>query len=315
MKVLLTGGAGFIGRWTLKKLISQGHKVEVYDDLSNSSLENIAEFKNDPGLVKTHVGDIKDAALLKKIFDEGRFDSVLHLAASIIVQESIDNPKKVFENDVVGTFNVIEEARRHGCSFLFMSTCMVYSRAGMGSSISETHPVFPASPYAACKLAGENLAISYHQAYGMKTLVVRPFNTYGPYQKSNMEGGVVPIFVKLAAEGKPLKIYGDGTQTRDLLYVEDCADFLGLAFEKCHAGELNGVIVNAGTGSDITINDLAAMISAGRSEIVHVEHIHPQAEIPKLLCDSAMARKVLGWKPRVGLAEGVEIMRKFFAKK
>jgi len=313
MKILLTGGTGFIGRWTLKELIGRGHAVEIFDDLSNSSLDNIAEFRGNPALVKVHVGDIKDAGLLKKVFAEGAFDSVLHLAASIIVQESIDNPKKVFDNDVIGSFNVIEEARKHGCSFLFMSTCMVYSRAGMDSKISEKHPVFPASPYAACKLAGENLTISYHQAYGMKTLVVRPFNTYGPYQKSNMEGGVVPIFVKLAMDGKPLKIYGDGTQTRDLLYVEDCSRFLALALEKCHAGQLNGTIMNAGTGTDISVNDLAKMVSGGRSEIVHVPHIHPQAEIPKLLCDSAMAERILGWKPEVSLAEGVEIMRKHFS--
>jgi len=313
MNVLLTGGAGFIGRWTVKELIGNGHQVTVLDDLSNSSLDNIKEFEGRPGFKKAHVGTILDTALLQRIFSEEKFDHVMHLAASINVQESIDNPKKIFDNDVLGTFNVLEYARANGCSFLFMSTCMVYSSCSLPQGISETHPAYPASPYAAAKLAGENYTLSYFKAYGMRTLVVRPFNTYGPYQKSNMEGGVVPIFVSRAIRGEELRIYGDGTQTRDLLYVEDCARFLRLAAEKCHAGEVNGIILNAGTGSDVAINDLASIVSDGKVGIVHVPHIHPQSEIPKLLCDSRLASEILKWSPGFDLGSGIEIMKKFLS--
>ncbi|HNY13008.1 MAG TPA: NAD-dependent epimerase/dehydratase family protein [Candidatus Wallbacteria bacterium] len=313
MNVLLTGGAGFIGRWALKELIENGHQVTVLDDLSNSSLENIKEFEGRKGFKKAYVGTILDNGLLQKIFAEGKFDHVMHLAASINVQESIDNPKKIFDNDVCGTFNVLESARENGCSFLFMSTCMVYSSCSLPEGISETHPAHPASPYAAAKLAGENYTLSYFKAYGMKTLVVRPFNTYGPYQKSNMEGGVVPIFVSRAIRGEELRIYGDGTQTRDLLYVEDCARFLRLAAEKCHAGEVNGVLLNAGTGSDVTINALADLISGGKVKINHVAHIHPQSEIPKLLCDSRLASRILKWSPKFDLESGIAIMKKFLS--
>ena len=201
----------------------------------------------------------------------GRVDAVAHLAASISVQESIDDPATTFENDVVGTFNVLEAARTTGARVLFMSTCMVYDRADR-DGIDEDHPTKPASPYAASKLAGEALTLSYHHAYGLPTTVVRPFNTYGPFQRSVGEGGVVAIFTRRSILGEELRIFGDGTQTRDLLYVEDCARFVVAALASDAA---LGRVLNAGTGADVSINELAALIEPDASRIVHVPHIHP----------------------------------------
>ncbi|MFC0561922.1 dTDP-glucose 4,6-dehydratase [Halalkalibacter alkalisediminis] len=302
MKVLVTGGAGFIGRWVVKQLLSDGHYVWVLDDLSNGRLENIDEFITHKSFMKFVKGDIKDTVELDRLFSNG-FDLCYHLGASINVQDSIDNSKETFDNDTVGTFNVLEQCRKHNVKLVFMSTCMVYDRATNSSGIKETDLVKPASPYAGSKIAAENMVLSYYYAYALPTVVIRPFNTYGPFQKTGGEGGVVAIFIKNKLNSKPLQIYGDGTQTRDLLYVEDCARFV---VETGYSNKVNGEIVNAGLGRDISINDLAKLIVKDDSRIQHVKHIHPQSEIQKLLCNYEKAKHLLGWEPKVSLEEGIK---------
>jgi nucleoside-diphosphate-sugar epimerase len=305
MRYLVTGGAGFIGRWVTARLVDEGHAITVLDDLSNGSRDNI------DGLNCEFVhGDIRDEALLDKIFAQ-RFDHVLHLAATIIVQDSIDNPARTFDVDIRGTFNLLERCRPSKTPFLFVSTCMVYDTAD-GAGIDESHPVKPASPYAAAKLAGEHLALSYHHAYGLPVAVVRPFNTYGPYQKSNGEGGVVSIFVSKFLGGAPLQIYGDGTQTRDLMYVEDCADFIIAA---ARSSKAVGRVINAGTGRDVSINELALKICPDKLRCRHVAHIHPQSEIPRLRCNPRRAKELLGWEPRTTLEDGLRRTRDWMVEK
>ena len=306
MNILVTGGSGFIGRWVVKRLLDDDYHIWVMDDLSNGRVENLDEFRSNQKLNVT-IGDIKDRALLSKLFNNN-FDICIHLAASIIVQDSIDNPRKTIENDVIGTFNVLEESRKHNTKFVFMSTCMVYNTVSAGGAISETHPTIPASPYAGAKLAGENLVQSYYHAYGLPTVILRPFNTYGPFQKSTGEGGVVSIFIQKELNKEVLNIYGDGTQTRDLMYVEDCAEFVVMA---AYSEKVSGQVLNAGTGADIAINDLASMICKDPERIRHVKHIHPQSEISKLLCDYSKARKMLGWEPRTDLRKGIESVKRW----
>jgi nucleoside-diphosphate-sugar epimerase len=301
VKVLVTGGAGFIGRWLVKKLLEDRHQVWVLDDLSNGREENIREFTGHPLIVDFIRGDIRNVEILDALFQNG-IDICYHLAASINVQDSIDNPGTTFDNDVVGTFNVLEQCRRHNTRMVFMSTCMVYDRASGDRGIDELHPVKPASPYAGSKIAGENLVLSYWYAYNLPVVVVRPFNTYGPFQKTGGEGGVVAIFAKKSIRGEVLNIYGDGTQTRDLLYVEDCARFVA---EVGYSEVTGGEIVNAGLGRDISINELAIMIAGGKDKIAHIPHIHPQSEIMKLLSNYDKATRLTGWRPRVTLEEGI----------
>ena len=308
MRVVVTGGAGFIGRWVVKELLDRGHTVLPVDNLVQGSTDNLAELEGRPNLEPLLVADIRDPNGPRHWLAGA--DAVAHLAASISVQDSIDDPTTTFDNDVVGTFNVLEAARKHGARVLFMSTCMVYNLATAPEGISETHPTVPASPYAASKLAGEALTLSYHHAYGLPTTVIRPFNTYGPFQRSVGEGGVVAIFTRRSLLGEELRIYGDGTQTRDLLYVEDCARFVCDALV---SDAVNGRVLNAGTGADVTVNDLAAAIEPDASSIVHVAHIHPQSEIAVLRCDSRLAREVLGWRAEVPLAEGLARMRAWMA--
>jgi len=297
----VTGGAGFIGRWVVKKLLDDGHKVWILDNLSNGSKRNIEEFINNSNLIEFTEGDIKDIATLERLF-LNKFDLCYHLAASINVQDSIDDPVTTFQNDTVGTFYVLEQCRKHNVKMVFMSTCMVYDRAKDNEGIDESHPVKPASPYAGSKIAGENMVLSYWYAYKLPTVVIRPFNTYGPMQRTDGEGVVVAIFIKRSLEGLPLNIYGDGKQTRDLLYVEDCAEFV---VQAGYSDRVNGEIVNAGLGRDISINDLALLISGDASKIKHVPHIHPQSEIPKLLCNAQKAKNLLGWYPKTSLEEGI----------
>ncbi|MCT2536292.1 GDP-mannose 4,6-dehydratase [Aquibacillus koreensis] len=303
MNILVTGGAGFIGRWVVERILKDGHKVWVLDDLSNGREENLDELlsdKNFKGLIK---GDIKDNKLLKDLF-VNKFDICYHLAASINVQDSIDTPRTTFNNDVIGTFNILEQCRKEKVKIVFMSTCMVYERAWSETGISESNRIKPASPYAGAKLAAENMVLSYYYAYDLPVTIVRPFNTYGPYQKTGGEGGVVAIFIKNKLENKNLKIYGDGTQTRDLLYVEDCAKFV---VDAGYSDKANGEVINAGLGKDISINSLAKLIVEDDSRITHVEHIHPQSEVPMLLCDSTKAYELLKWEAKYSLEEGIKM--------
>ncbi len=308
MKALVTGGAGFIGRWVVRELLERGVEVTVLDDLSSGRRENIEEFRNHSKFLNFHQGDIKDVELSRKLL--AGHEICFHLAASINVQDSIDDPKTTFENDICGTFHLLEAARQHRTRFVFVSTCMVYEKAASGA-IHEKSPTFPASPYAAAKLAGEQLTLSYAQAYGLPFTVLRPFNTYGPFQKSNGEGGVVAVFTQRALQGDRLRIYGDGTQTRDLLYVEDCARFIVEAgFSQKTAGE----VINASTGKDIAIKDLALKIAGKREYIEHVAHIHPQSEIARLVGDFGKAKKLLGWEPRISLEEGIARTRHWMSE-
>lgn len=299
MKTLVTGGAGFIGRGVVKRLLDEGHKVCVLDDLSNGKKENIKEFEDNPDF-NFLLGDIRIRDKLVAVFKD--VDICIHAAAAINVQESIENPQRYYDVNLNGTFNILEEARKRDVKVVLIGTCMVYDLT-FSKAINEEHPLNPKSPYAGSKLAAENLALSYFHAYGLPVLVTRPFNTYGPYQKSNMEGGVVSIFIRNFLEGKTLNVFGDGTQTRDLLYVEDCADFIIKASLNEKAV---GKVINAGSGRDIAIKDLALLICKNPKRIRYVEHHHPQSEIPKLLCDYTKARELLGWEPKTSLEEGIE---------
>jgi len=300
MSTLVTGGAGFIGRWVVKELLSKRHGVVALDNLSNSSIENIREFLKNPNFTFIK-GNILNQKKLGATFKRG-IDTCIHLAAQINVQESIDHPERAFKNNVIGTHNVLEECRKRDVKLVLVGTCMVYDVA-ISKPINEKHPLKPASPYASSKLAAEELAISYFHSYGLPVVVTRPFNTYGPFQKSNLEGGVVSIFIKRNLKRKPLLVFGDGKQTRDLLYVEDCADFIVRATNNKNAV---GEVINVGSGKDISINELAFMICRDKSKIKHVPHPHPQSEIRRLVCDYSKAKKVLSWKPKISLSEGIK---------
>ena len=173
LNILVTGGAGFIGRWVVKSLLEDKHDVWVLDNLSNGREENIKEFYGIPNFREFIQGDIKDISTLEKLFNN-KFDICYHLAASINVQDSIDDPRTTFENDTVGTFNILEQCKKQNTKVVFMSTCMVYDRAADEDGINENHSTKPASPYAGSKIAGENMVLSYWYAYKLPAVVIRP---------------------------------------------------------------------------------------------------------------------------------------------
>jgi len=299
---LVTGGAGFIGRAVVKELLKYNREVVIIDNLVNGKEENLYEFKDNPKLKEIVIEDILNKNIIEKLFSKYNFLTCFHLAAQINVQESLDNPFKAFENNVIGTFNILEAARKTNTKTILMGTCMVYDVADTNKAISEKHNVKPTSPYAGSKVAAEEIALSYYHAYDLPVVILRPFNTYGPFQKTNMEGGVVAIFVKQKLKNDILKVFGDGTQTRDLLFVDDCAEFI---FKASESPNCIGEIINAGSGEDISINDLAYLIVEDLNRIQHVEHHHPQSEIMKLVCDNSKAKKLLNWSPKTSLKEGI----------
>ena len=257
MVYLVTGGAGFIGRWVVKRLIEASKEVVVIDNLENSQKRNLEEFKDHPNLKEFLIEDIKNKEFINKLFSKYKFQTCIHLAAQINVQESLDNPKKAFDNNVVGTYNILEAAIPYNTKLILVGTCMVYDIADAEKPISENHPVRPVSPYAGSKIAAEELALSFYYGFGLPVVILRPFNTYGPFQKTNMEGGVIAIFIKKKLSNQNLLVFGDGTQTRDFLYVEDCSEFIVKASE-CE--NCIGKIINAGSGEEISVNDLAFLI-------------------------------------------------------
>jgi UDP-glucose 4-epimerase len=304
--VVVTGAAGFIGRWVVDELLERGYHVVGLDDLSNGQRRNVAAFEDEDAF-EFRVGDVRDADAVEALFDEDT-TACIHLAAEIDVHESLERPNDHFEANVVGTQHVLEACRATDTRLGLMGTCMVYDMADSEAGIDETHPVKPASPYAGTKLAAENIAESYYHGYDLPVTLLRPFNTYGPFQ----EVGVVPIFVERDLAGEPITIYGDGTQTRDLLYATDCARFV---VEATFSDAAVGEVLNAGTGTDVSINELAELVASEGTDIEHVEHHHPQSEIPKLLCDPSKAEAVLGWEPEYTLAEGIEELRTWLANR
>jgi nucleoside-diphosphate-sugar epimerase len=310
MRVLVTGGAGFIGSKVVECLLADDHDVVVLDNFSNGSRDNLAAVESHSGLRDVISGDVADEAAIAAAWQPG-VDVCLHLAAEGQVQKTLDEPQHALRDNIIGTYVPLMEARRHGTRFVFMSSCMVYGSADAGASLHEESETVPLSVYAATKLAGEQATLAFHHAYGLPVLVLRPFNTYGPFQKASQEGGVVSIFLQNSLEGHLHKVFGDGTQTRDLLYIDDCAEFVVRAALAKH---VTGEIVNAGTGRETSVLDLAGLVDGSDAQVEHVTHIHSQCEIRHMLCDASKAERLLEWTPHVALEDGLARTRAWLAK-
>ena len=291
-RVLVTGGAGFIGSHLVDRLVDEGCQVVVLDDLSSGSLENIRHHLNS-GNVRFYEADVRSSeAVLKAV--KG-VDFVCHLAALVSVPYSVQEPLLTHEVNATGTLNLLSASLKCGVEeFLYLSTCAVYGEAKY-LPIDEAHPTNPISPYAASKLAAEHYCEAFHEAYGLRTVILRAFNVYGPRQSA----GVVAQFIQRFKDGYPPIIYGDGRQTRDFLYVQDAVDAILLAMNN---NDVVGRVFNIGTGKAIAINDLARLLillSGMELEPIYEEPM--TGDVSHSCADIRKAEKELKYKPSFSL--------------
>jgi len=303
MRILITGGAGFIGSHLCEKYTKEGHTVLCLDNFMNGNLTNIRHLLNYRNF-KLINGDIRDFDLLEKIMRD--VEITFHLAAQIHVDRSIIEPKLTYEVNVLGTQNILEAARMYDVEkVVYVSSSEVYGSA-VYAPIDESHPLNPPHPYGASKVAADRMCYAYAQSYHMNIIIVRPFNTFGPRQKDTGYGGAISIFVKRALNGMPPIIYGDGNQTRDYTYVEDLVNVFALILK--YPKPIREPI-NLGTGQEIKITDLANTIidlcgQRGNIELVHVE---PRpGEVTRLLAQASRAKELLGWEPKLTLEDGLK---------
>ena len=300
-KVLVTGGAGFIGSHLVDKLIERGFKVVVLDNFLNGKHGNLAQHKDNPDLCLIE-GDIRNKKDLRKALKG--VDYVFHLAAIVNVPLSVEKPLFVNEVNVDGTLNVLEESRKAEVKrLIFASSCAVYGES-IYTPIDEDHPTEPLSPYGVSKLAGERYCRVFYRVYGFETVCLRFFNVYGSRQSGGPYAGVIHRFIKRLKRGEPPVIFGDGKQTRDFVYVEDVVNacLLSINCEECV-----GEIINVGSGVETSINELAeVLIKIFGLYDVEPKYIGERAGDIKRSCASLVkAEKILGYEPKITLGEGL----------
>jgi UDP-glucose 4-epimerase len=299
--VLVTGGAGFIGSELVRQLAARGEHVLIVDNLVNGSRANVEDVLSDR--VTLQVADIRALDRFKR--ELSRVRTVYHLAC-LGVRHSVHSPFESHDVNATATLRLLAECRDAGVPrFVYVSSSEVYGTAKW-VPMTEDHPAFPCTVYGASKLAGECFTRAYHRTYGYPTVVVRPFNTYGPRSHHEGDSGeVIPKFMLRCLAGLPMVVFGDGTQTRDFTYVSDTAEGILLAGE--HYGAI-GDTINLGAGNEVTINDLARHIASvtGRPS-ARLEHDRPRpGDVLRLCADLSHARITLGFAPRVSLAAGLE---------
>ncbi len=295
-RVLVTGGAGFIGSNIVKLLVEREHLVTVLDNLSSGYRYNLDPFPE----VTLIEGDVRNAASVKQAVAGA--DVVFHLAASVGNARSIENPIQDSEINVIGTLRVLEAARQAGVrKVVFSSSAGIFGELKT-LPIREDHPAEPDSPYGASKLAAEKLCLAYAKLYQLECVCLRYFNVYGVNQRYDAYGNVIPIFANHILRGEPLTIYGDGEQTRDCLNVRDVAMVnLEAAFTPGARG-----VFNLGSSTRITIKELARMIQEVDGAQVGSRYA-PQrkGDVRHSLADTSAAREAFGFVPRVSLLDGL----------
>ena len=305
MNLLVTGGAGFIGSHLCRRRLARGDRVVVVDDFNDFydpalKRANVAPLLSHPSF-RLVEGDIRDRALVFRTFAEERFDSVVHLAARAGVRPSLAQPVLYEEVNCVGTLHLLEAAVAHGRPpFLFASSSSVY---GINSKLpfSEDDPIDrPISPYATTKRAGELHVFTAHHLHGLAAWCLRFFTVYGPGQRPEM---AISRFIRSIEEGVPIPFYGDGSSRRDYTYIDDIAD----GVEAALASDPPGFeIVNLGGASPVTLAELVAAIekATGRVAILERQPLQP-GDVPVTYASVEKAERVLGFRARVPLAEGL----------
>ncbi len=307
MKVLVTGGAGFIGSNLVDELAKKAHVV-VLDNFSSGKRVNVAHHggKSNVDIIE---GDIRDKELVRRAMKD--VDIVYHLAVQCL-RVSINDPEINHEVNATGTLNLCMAAHENRVRrFVYVSSSEVYGTA-LTVPMTETHPKEPTTVYGASKLAGEQYALAYHRTYGMNTMVVIPFNTYGPREHhEGAHGEVIPKFVLRALNNEPPVIFGDGSQTRDFTYVADTVRGI------IHASTCDGMIgqtVNIARGEEVSIRTLAEKIyqRLGKPHIVPIMEKGRPGDVQRHFAGVEKAARLFGFRAEIGIDEGLDIFIEWF---
>ena len=294
MKIFVTGGAGFIGSIIVKRLLEMSHTPVVFDNLSSGYSQNLIP---DVAFIK---GDVRNGDLVAKTANGSGI--IFHLAASVGNKRSIDHPLDDAAINVLGTLNVLEAARNNGINrVVFSSSAGIFGELKT-LPISENHPQDPDSPYGTSKLAAEKMCLVYNKLYGMHNVCLRYFNVFGPHQRYDAYGNVIPIFAKRVIKREALTIFGDGNQTRDFVNVRDVAD------ANIQAALTPGVkgVFNIGSGTRVSINELARLIQNVAGVQVGVMHAPPRpGDVRDSLADTRAAQAAFGFTPQVAFEQGL----------
>ena len=293
--VLVTGGAGFIGSHLVDALLARGDRVAVLDDLSTGRWENLVGALNRGG--KLHAADVTDAAAVNRALAVSRPDVVFHLAAQIDVRHAVADPARDALVNLIGTVTLLEAAQRHGVArFVLASTGGAIYGEAREVPTPETAPPRPGSPYAASKASAETYLELYRELYGLSALSLRLANVYGPRQDAGGEAGVIARFCAAAGVGQPVTVFGDGSQTRDFVYVADVVE----AFVAAADGG-GGGCCNVATSRETSVLELARTLG------LQVRHGPARAgEVRRSCLDNRAAAARLGWRPRTPLHRGLE---------
>ncbi|MBN1461277.1 MAG: GDP-mannose 4,6-dehydratase [Armatimonadetes bacterium] len=304
MRILATGTAGFIASRVTEMLLEQGHEVCGVDNLCAAYDIRLKQYRLEKlrGLagLDFHLADIADRQSITEIWDEcGPFDAVINLAARAGVRQSVENPWVYVETNVTGTLNLLELCRRDGVNkFVLASTSSLYGSENSVPFSEDANTDRPLSPYAASKKGAEAMCWTYHHLYGIDVTIFRYFTVYGPAGRPDMS---LFRFVQWVSEERPLRLYGDGTQSRDFTYVDDVArgTILGLK-------PVGHEIINLGGDSPHDLLELIGLVEAETGKKAQVEQ-HPMhaADVMATWADVSKAKRLLGWEPEVPLKEGV----------
>jgi UDP-glucose 4-epimerase len=304
--VVVTGGAGFIGSELVRQLAGQGQTVVVVDNLINGRRENLL---GTGGNVQFIQGDIRDSALMRSVLKAT--DIVFHLAC-LGVRHSIHSPIENHDVNASGTLRLISESSSAGVKrFVYVSSSEIYGTA-RSTPMTEEHPVYPMTVYGASKFAGEAYTRAFWETYRYPTVVVRPFNSYGPCCHHEGDSGeVIPKFILRCLVGKTMVVFGEGTQTRDFTFVSDTArGIMEAGFSDAAVGET----INLGSGTELQINDLARTVAEvlGRPSAEVVHDAPRPGDVLRLCADTRKAQRLLEFAPRVPLREGIQRLANWY---
>lgn len=304
-RAMVTGGAGFIGSNLVDRLLAENYAVDVVDDLSTGSLANLSDARSDPaGDVTFHQIDVRSEEMVE-VVARRRPEVIFHLAAQADVRVSVQRPVFDAEVNIVGTLRVLQGAQAAGVQRVVFAASggTLYGKADPADlPLKESHPHVPLSPYGVSKKSAIDYLVTYRDLYDIEFCALALSNVYGPRQDPHGEAGVVAIFAERVLTGQPLTVFGDGTQTRDFVFVDDVVD----AFFRS-ASKGGGLVMNVGTGKEVTVNALAQVMidrSASQSEIVHAP-ARP-GELHRSALDPSRAEIHLGWRPWTELADGID---------